>query len=116
MILAGIVSLLCRDIDYPHGEYLDRISDCRSLPLEKAKIPDRAYEMHTDTGREKGRGLKHFFDEAASVRNERFPNDWEEQGKGAYFQAEKEGLQESDVIEAIMKRCHNYGGQEVLEF
>ena len=69
-----------------------------------------------DAGREKGRGLKHFFDEAASVRNERFPNDLEDQGTEAHFQAQREGLQESDVIKAIMKRCHNYGGQVVLDF
>ncbi len=117
LTLAGIISLLCRDIDYPHGEYLDRVSDCLSLPIEKAMIPDRAYDMHTDVGRrEKGRGFKHFFDETASVRNERFPNDWEEQGKEAYSQAQREGLQESDVIEAIKEKCHNYGGQEVLKF
>jgi hypothetical protein len=116
LTLAGIVSLLCRDVDYPHGEYLEQISDCRSLPIEKAKIPDRAYDMHTDRGRAMVRGLKHFFDEAASVKNERFRNDWEERGKEAHFQAQREGLQESDVIEAIKDRCQNYSGQEVLNF
>lgn len=116
LILAGIISLLCRDIDYPHGEYLDHVSEWLSLPIDEARIPDRAYDMHTDAGRKKGRGFKHFFDEAASVRNERFPNDLEEKGKEAYFQAQREGLEESDVIEAIKEKCHNYGGQEVLKF
>jgi hypothetical protein len=34
----------------------------------------------------------------------------------AEFQAQKEGLKEFDVIEAINKRCRDYDGQEVLEF
>ena len=115
LILAGIISLLCRELDQ-HGEYRDHVSEWLSLPIDEAVIPDRAFDMHTDAGREKGRGFKHFFDEAATIRNERFPNDWEEQGKEAYFQAQREGLEESEVIEAIKKKCHDYGGQEILKF
>jgi hypothetical protein len=105
MALAGIVSLLCRDLDYPHGEYLDQVSNWLSRPIEKPAIPDRAYDMHTYEGKKKGRGLEHFFNEAASVRNERFPNDWEEVGKKAYFQAQREGVPEAEnVINAIKER------------
>jgi hypothetical protein len=105
MALAGIISLLCRDLNYPHGEYRDQESDWLSRPMEEAAIPDRAYDMHTYEGKKKGRGLEHFFNEAASVRNERFPNDWEEVGKKAYFQAQREAVPEAvDLIKAIKER------------
>jgi hypothetical protein len=51
-----------------------------SLRIKKAQIPDRVYDMHTSAGRKKGRGLEHFLNEGASVRKERFQNDWEERG------------------------------------
>ena len=102
--------MLCRDFDYPHGEYRYRVSDYLSLAIEKATTPDRAYDMHTLAGRKKGRGLKHFFEEGATVRNERFPNDWEEAGRKAYFEAEKEGLEKSaKLIEAIKERLEISG-------
>ena len=101
LMLAGIISLLCRDLNYSHGEYLDQVPDWLSRPIEKASIPDRAYDMHTYEGKKKGRGLEHFFNEAATVKNERFPNDWEEAGKKAHFQAQKEEVSEAHVIKAI---------------
>jgi hypothetical protein len=104
MALAGIVSLLCRDLAFSHGEYLDQVADWLPRPIEKATVPDRAYDMHTFEGKRKGRGLEHFFNEAASVRNERFPNDWEEVGKKAYFQAQEEGIEEDDVINKIREK------------
>jgi hypothetical protein len=105
LVLAGIISLLCRDLGYDHGEYRDQVSAWLSQPIKEAMIPDRAYDMHTSAGKKKGRGLKHFFDEAGSVKNERFPNDWEEPGKKAYFEAQSKGLaRASKVIEAIKKR------------
>ena len=116
LILAGIISLLCQDINYPHGEYIEQVSDCLSSPIEEARIPDRAYDMHTDEGKKMGRGLKHFFDDAASVRNERFPDDLEEKGKEMHFQAQKEGLKENDVIVSIKGRCSDRGGQTMLRF
>jgi hypothetical protein len=105
LVLAGIVSLLCRDVNYPHGEYCDQVSAWLSEPIKKATIPDRAYDMHTGLGKKRGRGLKHFFDEAGSVKNERFLNDWEEPGREAYLEARDKGLaRASKVIEATKKR------------
>jgi hypothetical protein len=104
LLLAGIISLLCRDLKFSHGEYLDRVTDCLSRPIEEAAIPDRAYDMHTSEGRRRGRGLEHFFNEAATVKNERFPNDWEEAGKKVHFQAQREGVSEADVIKAIKEK------------
>ena len=101
LMLAGIISLLCRDLNYSHGEYRNQVSDWLSRPIEKATVPPRAYDMHTYEGKKKGRGLEHFFNEAATVKDERFPNDWEEAGKKAHFQAQKEGVSEADVIKAI---------------
>lgn len=118
LTLAGIVSLLCRELPFSHGEYRDQVSDCLSLPIYEAMMPDRAYDMHTGVGRRKGRGLEHFFNEAASVRNERFANDLEELGKESYFQAEREGFHDDTekLVEAIKKRCDDYGGQTTLDF
>ena len=105
LMLVGTISLLCRDLGYPHGEYQNRVSDHLSLPIENATVSDRAYDMHTYAGSKKGRGLEHFFKEAGSVKNERFPNNWEEAGKNAYFQAQKEGLEQSaKVIKAIKEK------------
>ena len=92
LMLAGSVVLLCRDLPYTHGEYKDAISQHLSFPIKEAKIPDRAYDMHTSAGKRKGRGFEHFFKEAASVKNERFPNDWEQTGRNAYFRAERKDL------------------------
>jgi hypothetical protein len=105
LMLAGIISLLCRDLNFPHGEYRVQVVDWLSKPVEKATIPDRAYDKHTFTGRKKGRGLEHFLNEGAIVVNERFPNDWEAQGREAYLQAEKVGLAKSArLIEAIKEK------------
>lgn len=110
MVLAGIISLLCRDLDFPHGEYRDQVNNWLSRPIEEAPIPDRAYDMHTFEGRKRGRGLEHFFNEAASVRNERFPNDWQELGEQAYFQAHREGFYEAgDLIAAIREKVRKAG-------
>jgi len=106
LMLAGIISLLCRDLNFPHGEYRDRVSDWLSKPIEKAIVPDRAYDTHTSPGRKKGRGLEHFLNEGATVINERFPNNWEAPGREAYSQTEKEGLGKSArLIEAIKEKA-----------
>ena len=109
LMLAGIISLLCRGLNYPHGEYLDQVPDWLSRPIEKATIPDRAYDMHTFDGKKKGRGLEHFFNEAATVKDERFPNDWEEAGRRALLQAQEEGVSEADVIKAIKEKVKSAG-------
>lgn len=102
LILCGIVALLCRDLDFNHGEFIRLIDQHTSQPINEAEIPDRAYDQHTHIGKRKGRGLKHFFDEAGTIRNERFPNEWEEPGKKAYLDAEKVRLaKEHELIEKI---------------
>jgi hypothetical protein len=107
-MLAGSVVMLCRDLPDPHGEFKDAIPQHLSTQIKEAEIPDRAYDHHTRAGRKKGRGLEHFFNEAASVKNEGFPNVWEERGKEAYFQAEKEGLENTKkLIEAIKEKVKN---------
>ena len=105
LMLAGSIVLLCRDLQNPHGEYNDAISQHLSFPIKKAEIPDRAYDMHTLAGKRKGRGFEHFFDEGASVKNERFPNDWEQAGRNAYIRANQEGLgKATEIIKAIKKK------------
>ena len=104
-MFAGSVVLLCRDVNYTHEKYKDAI--CKELPnpVKEAKIPDRAYDKHTLAGKKRGLGLKHFFKEGASVKNERFPNDWKEVGETAYLIAEKKGLgEDEELIEAINKK------------
>jgi len=105
LMIAGCVVLLCRDFCYAHGEYKNAISKYLPIPIKMAKIPDRAYDQHTLAGKRKGRGLKHFFKEGASLKNERFSNDWERAGKKAYFLADNKGLgKASKVIEETKKK------------
>ena len=48
------------------------------------------------------------FEEGASLKNERFPNNWEERGKETYLQAQKEGLENAKkVIDAIKEKVKN---------
>jgi hypothetical protein len=102
LMLAGSVVLLCRDLSFRHGEYKNAINQFLSVPIQKANIPDRAYDMHTGLGKRKGRGFDHFFNEGASVKNERFPNDWESNGRNAYYQAGQLGLGKSKkIIETV---------------
>ena len=105
LVLTGSVVLLCRDLRYPHGEYNDAICQYLSFPIKEAKIPDRAYDMHTSAGKRRGRGFEHFFNKAASLKNERFSNDWEKAGRTAYFSANQKGLAKaSKIIEAIKEK------------
>ena len=50
-----------------------------------------------------GRGIKHFFEVAATVKNERFPNDWEQTGKNAYFSAERKGFKTTEMLIKAIK-------------
>ncbi|MBN1850910.1 MAG: hypothetical protein JW932_20265 [Deltaproteobacteria bacterium] len=87
------------------------------MPIEESNIPDSAFDMHTDEGiEEMKRGLGHFFNGAASVKNERFPDDLEEQGKEAHYQVQRERLSEGQVIERIWEKCSDHGGQMKLPF
>jgi len=102
LMLAGSVVLLCRDLRYSYGEYNDAIWQYLSIPIKKAKISDRAYDMHTIVGKRKGRGFEHFFKIAGTVKKERFSNDWEKAGKIAYYSANEKKLGKSKkIIEAI---------------
>jgi hypothetical protein len=105
LVLVGSVVLLCRDLRYPHGEYYNAIYQHLSLPIKQAKIPDRAYDRHTRAGKKMGRGFEHFFNEAGTIKNERFSNDWEETGKNAYILANQEGLgKTTKIIKAIKEK------------
>ena len=107
--------MLCRDLRLSHGEYVDAIDQYRSIPINTAQIPDRAYDKHTAVGKRRGRGLEHFFDEGASVKNERFPNDWEQIGRDAYLRADKIKLgKTSKVMEAINAKYENSQKQPAI--
>ena len=102
LMLVGSLVLLCRDLDFSHGEYKNAISHYLSLPINAEEIPERAYDKHTLEGKRRGRGLVHFFNYAATIKNERFTNDWEIAGKNAYLQANEEKLgRAKKVIKAI---------------
>jgi|GEM_PF-1665403 len=117
LVLVGTISLLCRDLNYSHGEYRNCVSAYLSLPIKNATIPDRAYDMHTGVGKRKGRGLEHFFGEPSSVKKERFPNDYEEIGKNACFKAEKEKLLKSkDMVKAIQEKVKDVRKQHKGSF
>ena len=102
MVLAGCVVMLCRNLTFSHGEYVDAVNQYLSIPIKKAQIPDRAYDKHTKKGRMMGRGIKHFLEVGATVKNERFPNGWEKTGENAYYSAERRGFKTTGMlIEAI---------------
>lgn len=105
LLFPGVVSLLFREIDDDHGEYLEFIDGYISKPIEKAEVPDRAFDKHTAEGRNMGRGMKHFIEEPSSLRNERFPNDWEDKGRRVFCAVEEEGLDRApDLINAIREK------------
>jgi len=105
LMLAGSVVLLCRDLRYSYGEYNDAIWQYPSIPIKKATISDRAYDMHTMAGKRKGRSFQHFFNVAGTVKKERFSNDWEKAGRNAYYRANRKGFGKAKkIIEAIKER------------
>jgi len=105
LMLAGSVVLLCRDLSYTHGEYNDAICKYITIPIKEAKIPDRAYDMHTMAGKKRGRSFQHFFNVAGTVKKERFSNDWEKAGRNAYYRANRKGLGKAKkIIEAVKGR------------
>ena len=98
--LTGSIVLLCRDLNFTHGEYKDAINHHLSIPIKAAGIPDRAYDMHTHEGKKKDRGLDYFFNVSGTVKNERkeLKNDWEEVGKDAFYRADEEKLADGKKI------------------
>jgi len=105
LMLTGSIVLLCRDLQYSHGEYKDAICQHFSISTKAARIPDRAYDQHTREGKKRGRGLEHFFEVAATVKNERPPNDFEQVGRNAYYLADQERLgKAAKVIDATKKK------------
>jgi hypothetical protein len=105
LVFTGSIVMLCRDLDFKHGEFHDLISDHFGTSIKKAQIPDRAYDMHTRQGKKMGRGLDHFFKVGATVKNERFTNDWQQVGETACFRAEKKGVLKTEkIIETIEKK------------
>jgi len=105
LVFAGIIVMLCRDLAFTHGKYKDAINQYLSTPIKNAQIPDRAYDKHTRAGKKRGRGFEHFFNEAGSVKNERFSNNWEQAGRDAYMRANRKGIgKASKIIQAIKER------------
>ena len=116
MVLAGCVVMLCRDPTFTHGEYIDAIDRYIPIPIKKAQIPDRAYDKHTKEGKLMGRKLKHFFKVAATVKNERFPNDWQKTGENASYSAERKGFKRTTMlIEAINEKYRNAQNQAATQ-
>jgi hypothetical protein len=105
--LTGSIVLLCRDLDFTHGEYKNNIHHHLSIPIKAAEIPDRARDKHTRAGRNMGRGLKYFFNISGTIKKERLEieNKWEKVGKAAFFSADREELANDDeIIKAIKKK------------
>ena len=109
LMLVGSVVMLCRDINYTHGEYKTGLHQHLSAPITEEQIPDYAYDRHTMAGKRMGRGLKHFFEVAAYVENERFENSWQTDGEQAYLQAEESDVDTTKkVIEAVKNRQSSF--------
>lgn len=59
------------------------------LPKEDRSIPDYAYDFHSPLGKRMGRDLKHFFEVAAYIENEKFDDEWKEKAKFGLLKEEK---------------------------
>ena len=102
LVLTGSIIMLCRYLNFAHGEFSAGVAKYLGTPITKATIPDRAYDKHTTQGKKRGRGLKHFFNEGATVKNERFLDNWKDAGEAACYSAEKKKVLGTDnIIEAI---------------
>ena len=103
--LVGSVVMLCRDLPFKHGEYKQKINQHKSLPIQPAVIPDRAYDKHTGIGVLKKRGFDHFFNVAGTLKNERpeLPNIYEKAGQDAYYSAAPLKLAKAVLIIAKIK-------------
>ena len=104
LMLTGSIVLLCRDLNFIHGEYIDAIEDQLNDPVINATIPAYAYDKHTMVGKNAGKDLNDFFNKSAKVENERLELDdnWKNVGKKAFLDAEKEEMADDDkIIEAI---------------
>jgi hypothetical protein len=105
LVLTGSIIMLCRDLNFAHGEFKADAKKFIGDHITKAPIPDRAFDRHTSQGKKRGRGLKHFFNEGATVKNERFDDDWKQIGEAACYSAEKKKvLRTKNIIEAIKKK------------
>ena len=108
LMLTGSIVLLCRDLNFMHGEYKDAIEDHLNDPvINVTTIPVYAYDKHTRVGKEAGKGLNNFFNESAKVENERLElnDNCKDDGKKAFLDAEKQKLADDDeIIEAIKKK------------
>ena len=107
LTLTGSVILACKEKEFTHGEYKDSISQYLNKPIKSAIIPDRAYDKHTRKGQIKGRGLKFFFDVSGTVKNEKFPNKYEDEGKKSYYEADKIGLADEKLLIRAIKEKYN---------
>jgi hypothetical protein len=107
LMLTGSIILLCRDLTFIHGEYKDAIEDQLKDPVTKVGIPAYAYDKHTMVGKMAGKDLNDFFNKSAKVENERLElnDNWKDDGKKAFLDAEKQKLADDDeIIEAIKKK------------
>lgn len=68
LFLAHAVLLLVRA---PKSRYVDlaTIYHWKTHEETKMAVPDYAHDMHTATGRKKGRGIDHFYDEGVKCEN-----------------------------------------------
>jgi hypothetical protein len=108
LVLTGSIALLCRNLPFTHGEFKDAIGNYIGTPITKAPIPDRAYDRHTDQGKRMGRGLHHFFKAGATIKNERFTNNWQQAGETACYRAERIGVLGTEkIIKAINEKSLN---------
>ena len=99
LMLTGSIVLLCRDLNFIHGEYKDAIEDHLNDPVINVKIPAYAYDKHTRVGKKAGKGLNDFFNKSAKVENERLElnDNWKNVGKKAFLDAEKQKLADDEL-------------------
>jgi replication-associated recombination protein RarA len=82
LFLVNAVVCLC---DSPKSRLVDDLLITvyleRQNGVKLPNIPDFALDMHTQKGREMGRGIEHFFNEGCKLENEAFPSPFKEKAK-----------------------------------
>lgn len=99
LAITDAVLALCRSDKSRDADNLQIVVRGDRKAGKKLSIPDYAYDKHTAVGRAKGRGFKHFFEEAAKLNPDKSKQDYAERAKGRCLQIERREIEDFFKIE-----------------
>jgi replication-associated recombination protein RarA len=89
LFLVNAVVCLCRSPKSRIADDLLKVVYIERQLRETPQIPNFALDMHTKRGRERNRGIEHFYNEGAKLENEAFPNPYTQKAKELETKNEK---------------------------